>query len=206
MRQSVLVCLGAGVLAPFPCAAQEAPPVPSSTNAAPACQHAIPALTPIVVETLVDLGSAVSRSLDTFPIRLAEPVVVDGHEVLPAGSTGEGEVVHAKKSGGSGTPGELVLAARWLDACGTRLRLRSMHVALAGQGAVATVNAINAGAALAPVPIGLVGFAIRGRNVLYPAGTRATAKIAVRFEPPAPILEDQDLLPTSNPDAAVYEG
>ncbi|MCJ1960102.1 hypothetical protein [Novosphingobium mangrovi (ex Hu et al. 2023)] len=159
-----------------------------------------------MIETLVDLGSAVSQSLDTFPLRLAEPIVVDGHEVLPAGSAGEGEVVHAKKAGGSGTPGELVLAARWLEACGTRLRLRSMHVALAGQGAVATVNAINAGAALAPVPIGLVGFAIRGRNVLYPAGTRATAKIAVLFEPPAPVPEAQDLLPTSNPDAAVYEG
>ena len=84
--------------------------------------HALPgsmaALTPIHIEILADLGSATSHSLDPFPIRLADPIIVDGVEVVAAGSDGQGEVVHAKKSGGSGTPGELVLAARWIEACG----------------------------------------------------------------------------------------
>ena len=39
-----------------------------------------------------------------------------------------GEVVHAKKGGGSGAAGELVLAARYLDFEGSRVRLRSMRL------------------------------------------------------------------------------
>ena len=90
----------------------------------------IPALTPIKIELLETLGSKVSTSGETFPFRLAGPVLIDGKVAIPAGTPGVGEVVHAKKSGGSGAAGELVLAARYLDVQGRRLRLRSLKSAL----------------------------------------------------------------------------
>ncbi|MEO0063543.1 MAG: hypothetical protein RLZZ08_2103, partial [Pseudomonadota bacterium] len=85
----------------------EPPAAPLPVAAQPA---AIPALTPVSVEILADLGSNTSVSGARFPIRLAAPLVVDGVAVVPAGATGEGEVVHAKKSSGMGAAGELVLA------------------------------------------------------------------------------------------------
>lgn len=162
------------------------------------CAKDIPALTPVRIEILADLGSATSHSLDTFPIRLAEPIVIDGVEVVPAGTTGQGEVVHAKKAGGSGTPGELVLAARWIDACGQQLKLRSMNFAAAGAGAIGTVNTVNAVSAATLLPIGLIGFAISGRNVTYASGTLASAKIALAVPGTDPRPFSATTIPTTD--------
>jgi hypothetical protein len=168
-----------------PAHAQEAGPVADAPVAAVTiCSHPIPALTPIHIEILADLGSATSHSLDPFPIRLADPIIVDGVEVVAAGSDGQGEVVHAKKSGGSGTPGELVLAARWIEACGQRLKLRSMNFSAAGASAFGAVNTLNIVSAASPLPIGLIGFVVSGRNVTYPKGTLAWAKTAVLMSVP----------------------
>lgn len=149
--------------------------------AACASALAVPALTPVTLELLAPLGSKLSKSGDNFPIRLAEPIVVDGQILIAAGALGVGEVVHAKKAGGSGAPGELVLAARHLDVCGRRLRLRSMHVAPTGRSKVNTVNTINVASAAALPPVGLVGFLIRGGQVDVPQGTIADAKTAEAF-------------------------
>lgn len=149
--------------------------------AACASALAVPALTPVTLELLAPLGSKLSKSGDNFPIRLAGPIVVDGQILVPAGALGIGEVVHAKKAGGSGAPGELVLAARYLDVCGRRLRLRSMHVAPTGRSKVNTVNTINVASAAALPPVGLVGFLIRGGQVDVPQGTIADAKTAEAF-------------------------
>lgn len=141
----------------------------------------VPALTSVTLELLAPLGSKLSKSGDNFPIRLAEPIVVDGQVLIPAGALGIGEVVHAKKAGGSGAPGELVLAARYLDVCGRRLRLRSMHVSSTGRSKVNAVNTINLASAASPLPVGLVGFLIRGGQVNVPQGTFADAKTAEIF-------------------------
>jgi len=141
----------------------------------------IPALTPVTLEMMAPLGSKISTSGDSFPLRLAEPVIVDGVTLLPAGATGRGEVVHAKKAGGSGVGGELVLAARYLDVCGQRLRLRSMHLSPNGRSKTKTVDTINmASAAVAP-PIALVGFLIKGGEVTVETGTEAEARTATIF-------------------------
>ncbi|QZP09620.1 hypothetical protein [Caenibius sp. WL] len=69
----------------------------------------IPALTPITIRIEQELGSKLSHPGDPFRISLAEPVVVEGTELVPAGAQGMGEVVHAKKGGFGGAAGELVL-------------------------------------------------------------------------------------------------
>lgn len=150
----------------------------------------IPKLTPIVIEILDPLGSKTSKSLDSYRIRLAEPIVIEGVELVPAGAEGQGEVVHAKKAGGMGAAGELVLAARWLDIGGTQMRLRSMELIERGEGRdrTGTVNAINVASAASPLPIGLIGYFIGGGNIDIPAGALASAKLAADFQVPKPAV------------------
>ena len=150
----------------------------------------IPKLTQIVIEILDPLGSKTSKSLESYRIRLAEPIVVEGVELVPAGAEGQGEVVHAKKAGGMGAAGELVLAARWLDVGGTQMRLRSMELLEIEQGKdrTGTVNTLNVASAASPIPIGLIGFFIGGGNIEIPAGAFASAKLAADFEIAAPQL------------------
>lgn len=174
-----------------PSADTAAQPPPAVVPAAEPCTDCItiPALTVVTVEIMVDLGSKISKSGDTFPIRLAAPIIVDGREVVPVGTMGMGEVVHAKKSGGSGAAGELVLAARYLDVDGRRLQLRSMKVAVNGRSNVNTVNTINIASAASPLPIGIVGFIIKGKQANVPAGTVADAKTAESFSlAPPPVV------------------
>ncbi len=174
--------------------AQVSAPAPESTSAAaavvveqlPASGLTIPALTPVDLVIDTDLGSKISITGATFALHLGKPIVIDGRELIPAGTEGQGEVIHAKKAGGSGSSGELVLAARFLKVGDLHLKLRSMRIAIAGKDATAKVDGLNAAAAGAsvfvPVPIGLIGFAITGGNTVLPKGTTAMAKTAEAFD------------------------
>ena len=151
---------------------------------APAAPTMVEKLTPVVIEILDPLGSKTSQSLESFRIRLAEPIVVDGNELVPAGAEGMGEVVHAKKAGGMGAAGELVLAARYLTVDGRELRLRSMELleTVEGKDRMGTVHTLNIASAASPLPIGLIGFFVGGGNIEIPAGALASAKLAAPFE------------------------
>jgi hypothetical protein len=141
----------------------------------------LPALTPVSIEVLAALGSKTSKTGDTFPIRLAAPIMLDGKEAIPAGAAGLGEVVHAKKSGGMGAAGELVLAARYLEVGDRKLRLRSLRLVPQGKSAINRVGGFNAASAASPLPIGLIGFFIQGGQAAVPPGTIAEAKTAEAF-------------------------
>ena len=144
--------------------------------AAPACEGCltIPALTPVTVQVVPALGSRISKTGEMFEIRLSEPIMLDGRAAVPAGAKGMGEVVHAKKPGGSGAGGELVLAARYLEVDGQRLPLRSMH--LSSKGKDQTVLAAAAAQA-----ISIFAMAIEGKDTTVAAGTAAVAKTAAAF-------------------------
>jgi hypothetical protein len=164
------------------------PPQPSqvtapSVPAEASCTSCIPALMPVMLSIDAELGSKLSKTGDQFPLHLTQPIVLNGREVIAAGAAGLGEVIHAKKAGGSGSPGELVLAAHFISIAGRELKLRSMRIALAGQDAIHTVDAVNAASVVSPLPIGLIGFAITGRNIEIPRGTLAVAKVAEPFLP-----------------------
>lgn len=197
---------GIGLLA-LTCAgsllAQQGPPVaaPQPTDV-PAPQVApqpatpgiaIPALTPVSLVLKQNVGSKISTSGETFSFTLAEPQVIDGREVVPAGTPGMGEVIHAKRGGGSGSAGELVLAARYLQVGDRRLRLRSLQVAEAGKDKIGTVNA------LAPVPVkGMFGFLVKGKEIDLPEGTLLHAKTAEDFILPAPSASQSPVSPPTN--------
>jgi hypothetical protein len=127
------------------------------------------------VEILATLGSKTSKSGDLFPLRLAAPIVVDGREIVPAGAMGMGEVVHAKKSGGSGAPGELVLAARYIEFNGRRLRLRSMRLVAVGKDNLRLAQ-------MATLAVSVFGLFVQGGETTIVAGAPADAKTAEPFE------------------------
>lgn len=180
-RRGVLTFMAAVIALVGPsCAIAQDIPTPA-TSPAVADVSQIPALTPVEIVVDADLGSKISITGQTFPLHLASAVVIGGKELVSAGTTGEGEVIHAKKAGGSGAPGELVVAARYLQIGSRRLKLRSMRIGLVGKDAVNAVVAFNAATVATPLPIGIIGFAVTGRNVVYSTGTVATAKTAETF-------------------------
>lgn len=154
----------------------ESPPAESAAETPPPAPLILPKGHTILIAIDREVGSKVSATGDVFPIRLAEPVVVDGVELLPAGITGEGQVVHAKKGGMAGAAGELLLAARYLDHGGRRIELRSFKFIEAGDESL-TRGKDNVGLASATnAVIGPLGFLIGGGNTIIAPGTVATAK------------------------------
>lgn len=145
-------------------------------------QIVIPALTPVEIEIMAPLGSKLSKAGDLFPIRLAAPIVVGAAEAVSAGTAGVGEVIHAKKGGGMGATGELIVTALYLDIDGRHLPLRSMHLSGVGEDRDRLIHALTVGAAASALPISLASFAISGGQVEVAEGTRAQAKTAADFE------------------------
>lgn len=133
----------------------------------------IPALTPLRIELTEALSSRTSVTGQTFGISLAYPVVINGRELIPAGTKGRGEIIHAKKTG-VGVGGELVLAARYLNLGDRQLRLRSMKFNGAGRDQQDLAFA-------AAVAVGLPAMFIRGKHIDVPTGAFADAKTAEAF-------------------------
>ena len=167
----------APALAP-PAAAVEAAVIPP---VAECCT--LPALTPVRLEIRTSINSQLVKIGEHFTFRLADPVDVGGVH-LPAGIEGSGDVVHAAKSGFAGKPGELILAARYLDLGGTRIPLRSLTF-IPGRGQDQTTAAF-AVVALAGVAGAVLAMFITGGEVKIPVGTIAYAKTSAPVVLPAP--------------------
>ncbi len=170
--------------------AQEAISGAGQDSSAPSTSStiSIPALTPVEIAIDAPLGSKLSKTGELFSFHLAKPIILDGVEVIPAGTTGQGEVIHAKKGGGGGAPGELVLAARYLQVGDRQLRLRSLKLEAIGLDNMGTVVGLNAVAA-GTIPLaGMIGLFINGGEKNLAKGTILPAKTAEAFaiEMPAP--------------------
>ena len=94
----------------------------------------VPALTPVIVRLEEMISSNKNKPGDRFRITVAEDVRVGEAVVIPAGSAGEGEVVHAAKPGAGGKAGELILVARYVSVGDSEIRLRSFALGAARQG------------------------------------------------------------------------
>ena len=159
---------------------QQSPPPPP-----PLAIALIPALTPVEVEIRKDLGSKISKPGDKFPIRLHQAIILNGKEMIPAGTAGVGEVVEAKPAGMSGVSGILILAARYLDVDGHPLRLRSMRLAEMGKSKIGIANNVGLAAAVVFPVASVAGLFVSGNEILVPYGSVAGAKTAVDFALPA---------------------
>lgn len=197
----LLYLLAAGMAAAAPAASasvQTAPAQPAPPNAviapaspailvppappAPVACCVLAKLTPVFLKIDEPLDSDKSKIGQQFKLSLAHSLEIAGGLVIPAGTTGGGEVVHAAKSRAGGKAGELVLAARYLDYQGIRIPLRSLRYG-AGQGKDNIDNAAIVGIV---VSAWITPF-ITGGEVRIPAGADVWAKVAadVSFPPPA---------------------
>ena len=112
-----------------PCAGS----VPLSDSEPAGALVTVPALTPVFVRIDDEISSRASKSGDRFRITVAEDVRVGDSVVIPAGTTGEGEVIHAAKPGAGGKAGELIVAARFVRVGENEVRLRSFALGVAGK-------------------------------------------------------------------------
>lgn len=127
--------------------------------------------TALDLEIVDVLNSSRHRRGDKFALRTAVPLIVDGVEVIPAGTPGIGEVVHAAAARGGGAPGELLIAARSLDVRGQVVLLRGLKLGATG----GDNTGMALGVSLAAGPFAMF---IRGREIEIPALTRVVAKVA----------------------------
>lgn len=173
---------GPGPAAPSP-AATTAPgsAVPAAMPASvDASARSIPADTEVLLETAQPLSSATAKRGDAFALRLAEPLLVNGATVLPAGATCHGEIIHAERSRGGGKPGELLLAARYIEHEGRRIPLRGFRLSGAGKE--------KTGAALGTaMVVGPLAMFVRGGQIEIPVGSRAQARIVQAVDLSAPV-------------------
>ena len=138
----------------------------------------VPALTPVIVRLEELLSSNKSKPGDKFRITVAEDVRVGNVIVIPAGSVGQGEVIHAAKTGAGGKAGELIVAARYVQLGDNNIRLRSFVVGVTGKDQTETSLAVG-------VAVGVFGMFVHGGVVTVPVGTLGTAKTATEFKLPA---------------------
>jgi hypothetical protein len=170
VRTSVL--LAALLLAPFLPAQQP----PEAVE--PAADLVVPALTPVIIRIDEEISCQVHKPGHRFPITVAEDVVFGEKIVIPAGSRGEGEVIHAAKPGAGGKAGELILAARFVRVGDNEIRLRSFALGASGKD--------RSGAALGTAFVaGPFAMFVRGGAVIVPRETHGTAKTALEFRLPA---------------------
>jgi hypothetical protein len=150
------------------CAAVRAQDAPAPV----APTRVLPAETEIHLRLLEAVASNTHKHGDRFKLEVAEPVVVDGQVVIPAGAICIGEVVHAAKAGFGGKAGELILASRFVQLGERQVKLRSFS---AGNG----TDRVNLAMGLSFVVVGLF---VEGKNIALPQGTDVFAKIAADSE------------------------
>lgn len=172
-----------------------APTAPCTSPAGAAAGRCVPALTQLVISLDTPISSRTAKTGETFTFSLAEPILLNGEVVVPTGTKGSGEVVHAKGTG-LGVGGELVLAARTLDVNGKPVRLRSMKFGVVGKDQQALAFAMA-------VTVGLPALFIRGKHIDIPQGALAGAKLAedLILDAPAAAPVAQEAAPGAVPAA-----
>lgn len=125
----------------------------------------------VALEIVDTLNSSQRKRGDKFVLRVVDPLIVDGVELISAGTIGIGEVVHAAAARGGGAPGELLIAARSLDVRGQSIPLRGLKLGATG----GDNTGMALGVSFAAGPFAMF---IRGREIEIPALTRVVAKVA----------------------------
>lgn len=176
MRRISPACLLWPVLVSSCAAAQaaepgSAAPLQAAVSPAPSPAVVIPAGTLIALRIDQQLSSQTAKRGDTFPITLMNDLWWQDRVVLPAGTKGIGEVIHAAGKGFGGRAGELIVTARYLDHEGRRIRLSHFKLGMAG-----TDNAAAAVFASAAVPV--AGLFVTGTSAAIGLGQLGQARLA----------------------------
>lgn len=187
------LALGSGAVA-----AQEAPPAPgviapdtpepiATGNQIDSTAAGVVSASPMtlaagsLIEIRIDeaVNSKTHKTGDWYAISLSQPVMSGEVVLIPAGTTGRGQVVHSAKSGWGGKAGELILAARYLEYHGRQVALRGMKLGGVGGNNEGLAFAATVAGGLVAMPL---VFALNGKNADIAAGTLATAKLSADMD------------------------
>jgi hypothetical protein len=150
---------------------------------APASEVVVPpAMAPAGSIVALEITQAISTKTikpgDRFTFRLAKPLMVGETIVAPAGTTGEGEVIHSTPGRLGGKAGELILAARFLTLDNHRVDLRSFRLIANGKDRSDAALALMLAGGLASPVGGVAAFLVKGGDIDVPVGAIAVAKLA----------------------------
>jgi hypothetical protein len=185
-KACALALLLALIVTPSPAASRSHPP-----NRGACCR--VPAGTPVKVELVDQVSSAAQKPGDTFALRLAAPLVVDGRVVLRAGTPGVGQVIESAGPRIGGKAAKVVLAASYLTAGRARVPLNGLQLARSGRDRSKVSQGLGV-AGLAVAPLGVVGIVVPGGDVVIPSGAVGAAKVASAVTlPPLGRASPQDI-------------
>lgn len=119
--------------------------------------------TPVRLRLLNELTSKQAKTGHQFDLEVVDDVMVDGHIVIPRGSSARGEITFAKNKGSWGKSGKLDTQVTSVRVNGTDISLRGT---VAQKGETGTVGVV---AAIAFLPI--AGFFVSGTSAELAAGT-----------------------------------
>jgi hypothetical protein len=165
------ILLSAGVAAAAPAKKPSAKKPPAKT-----CCTA-PAGTVVAVELAQEVSTKAQKAGDSVDFRLTQPLVAQGQILAPAGAKVTGVVVESAKPGYGGKGAKLVLSARAIERDGASVPLQGLQLSAGGKSTSNTANVAGL-AGMAFAPLGFVGLAVKGGDVVFPTGTPATAKLA----------------------------
>jgi hypothetical protein len=157
------------------------PPLVATPAAPSLTGDILPAKTVVEIMISGDLSSKTNKIGDMFTIRLAEPVKLGDRIILPAGTTGKGEVVHAARARWGGKAGEMILMARYLDCGNVKIPLGHFHFGGGGEARVGEAMAV--GMVFTPAM-----FLVSGGEMNVPTGTRGNAQISTESTVPADVV------------------
>lgn len=172
-----LICIKPAALLAEDLPTEAAAPSTSSEQESVARLYTLAAGTEIHLRLLEPVASHTHKRGDRFKLEVAQPVTVDDAIVVPAGSPGIGEVIHAAKPGMAGKAGELILTTRLLSVGEHEVKLRSFT---AGNGE----NRLGLATGLG-VTLGIPALFVVGKNLVLPAGTDVYAKVAAETSLPS---------------------
>ncbi|QUT06453.1 hypothetical protein KFK14_03000 [Sphingobium phenoxybenzoativorans] len=150
----------------------------------------LPEGTPVHLQTRDDLSSKDARKGDKVELTVAEPVIVNGVTVIPAGAPATGEISRARDNGLLGRSGKLEIEVTQVSADGRIVPLRGQQNA---KGKAGTIGAVGAGVVFLPLAI-----VVKGKEAKIPAGT----KVDVYVDQPVQLTDTSlqgDLAPPPAP-------
>jgi len=166
--------------------AQQAPPPPDPDAGLEASLPVLAARTLVPMELRDAISTKTARTGDYFDLRTTEPVLAQGRVAIPAGTRVVGQIIDAQKPGAFGSPAKLLLAIRYAEAGGIRIPL-SLSRGTPGKDKSSQALALA-------VMVGVFSAFLRGDQIVLPAGTPLTAKVAkdtpFEFPPSEPPAAD----------------
>ncbi len=181
------------------------PPKPAAPPAPKFKEVTIPAGTSIIVKLDTAVASDKSKVEDPVNGTLANPVVVSGTTVIPAGAAISGSVLEANRSGRVKGKANVALSFNRVDIRGERNDIRTERITVeaaastksdvkkgaVGAGVGAIVGGIAGGGSGAAIGAGVGGattvLATRGQEVELAAGASVTAKLSDALKVQVPV-------------------